>query len=226
MFFGEKPYLSNFRVFGCIAHNIIETHQDKLSPKATKEFVVGYAPMSNAYILFDPKTAKTSASRNVSFNEYSFLENPLHKESSSSDSFPIESCGESLFDKTLSFTESETNENLIPSCERFSRKDFVMSETYSVPSSRKGFEISNQNDTKTSVKNVEHNIVQNTVPQTDSSVYQSFPCSRNSRPLERPLRFQNYVNPDYVEECLLCEDIEVTLTFNEEMSSPKREEWQ
>ena len=49
-----------------------------------------------------------------------------------------------------------------------------MSEPYSVPSSQKDFENSNQSDTKTSVKNVNRN----TVPQTDSSGNQSFSCSR------------------------------------------------
>ena len=53
------------------------------------------APMSNAYNIFDPKTDKSLASRNVSFNEHSFQQNPLHEESSSSKSFPIESCCES-----------------------------------------------------------------------------------------------------------------------------------
>ena len=127
--------------------------------------------MPNAYILFDPKTGKTSASRNVSFNEHSFAQNPLHKENSSRESFPIESCNESLSDKTVSFTESGTNEDFLPSFEPFSRKDLEMSEPYSVPSSQKGFDNCNQNETGTSVKNVEQNIVQNTFEQTDSSEY-------------------------------------------------------
>ena len=207
MFFGEKPDLSNVRVFECVACKLNKTHQDKLSPKATKELFVGYAPMSNAYILFDPKTGKTSASRNVSFKEHSFLQNPLQEKSSSSESFPIESCGECLGEKSVFITESGTNENLIPSFEPFRRKDFEKSEPHSVPSSQTGFENSNQNDIKSSVENVEENIVQNTVPQTYSSEYQSFPCSGSGRPLKPPLRFQNYVNPDDVEKCLLSEDI-------------------
>ena len=100
MFFGKKPDLPNVRVFRCVAYKVIETHQDKLSPKATKELFVDYASMSNAYILFDPKTGKTSASRNVSFNEHSFSQSPLHKD---------------YRDKNVSFTGPETYENLIPS---------------------------------------------------------------------------------------------------------------
>ena len=78
MFFGEKPDLSNLRSLGCVAYKFIETHQDKLSPNATEELSVGYTPKSNAYILFDPKTGNITASRDVSFNEHSFLQNPLH----------------------------------------------------------------------------------------------------------------------------------------------------
>ena len=109
----------------------------------------------------------------------------------------------------MSFTESEIRENLISSFERFSQKDFEMSEPFSVPSSQKGFENSKQNDTNTSVRKVEQNIVQNTVPQ-------SFPCPRSGRPPKPPLRFQNYVNLDGVDECLLSEDIDYILNFNEE----------
>ena len=79
-------------------YKLIETHQHNLSPKATEEHFVGYAPMSTAYILFDPKTGKTSASRNRPFNEHCFLQNPLHKENSSYESFPIESRSESFGD--------------------------------------------------------------------------------------------------------------------------------
>ena len=101
-----------------------------------------------------------------------------------------------------------------------------MSEPYSVPSSQKGFEKSNQNDTKMTVKNADQNIVQTTAPQTDSSEYHTFPCSRSGCPHKPPLRFQNYVNPDDVAEFLLSEDIEDNLTFNEAMSSPEKAEWQ
>ena len=40
MFFGKKPDLSNLKVFGCTAFKHIETHQDKLSDKATKEVLL------------------------------------------------------------------------------------------------------------------------------------------------------------------------------------------
>ena len=72
MFFGKKPDLSNLKVFGCTAFKHIETHQDKLSDKATKEVFVGYSEDSEAYILYNPYSKKTSFSRNVSFDETSF----------------------------------------------------------------------------------------------------------------------------------------------------------
>ena len=72
MFFGKKPDLSNLKVFGCTAFKHIETHQDKLSDTATKEVFVGYSEDSEAYILYNPYSKKTSFSRNVSFDETSF----------------------------------------------------------------------------------------------------------------------------------------------------------
>ena len=72
MFFGKKPDLSNLKLFGCTAFKHIETHQDKLSDKATKEVFVGYSEDSEAYILYNPYSKKTSFSRNVSFDETSF----------------------------------------------------------------------------------------------------------------------------------------------------------
>ena len=72
MFFGKKPDLSNLKVFGCTAFKHIEKHQDKLSNKATKKVFVGYSEDSEAYILYNPYSKKTSFSRNVSFDETSF----------------------------------------------------------------------------------------------------------------------------------------------------------
>ena len=57
MFFGEKPDLSNFRVFGRVAYKFIETHQDKLSPKATEGHFVGYAPSKMPIFSLIPKQA-------------------------------------------------------------------------------------------------------------------------------------------------------------------------
>ena len=59
MFFGEKPDLSNMKIFGCIAFKHIETHQDKFSDKATKEVFVGFSEDSEAYILHNPYSIKT-----------------------------------------------------------------------------------------------------------------------------------------------------------------------
>ena len=60
------------KVFGCTAFKHIETHQDKLSDNATNEVFVGYSEDSEAYILYNPYSKKTSFSRNVSFDETSF----------------------------------------------------------------------------------------------------------------------------------------------------------
>ena len=71
-FLVKKPDLSNLKIFGCTAFKHIETHQDKLSDKATKEVFVGYSEDSEAYILYNPYSKKTSFTCNVSFDETSF----------------------------------------------------------------------------------------------------------------------------------------------------------
>ena len=71
-FFAEKPALSSLKVFGCTAFKHIETHQFKLSDKATKKVFVGFFEDSEAYILDYPYSKKTSFSRNVSFDDTSF----------------------------------------------------------------------------------------------------------------------------------------------------------
>ena len=48
------------------------SHQDKLFDKATKEVFVCCSEVSEAYILYNPYSKKTSFSRNVSFDETSF----------------------------------------------------------------------------------------------------------------------------------------------------------
>ena len=72
MCFGEKPDLSELKIFGGTAIKHIETNQDKLSDIATKDVFVGYFEVSEAYILSKPYSKKTSFSRNVSFDETSF----------------------------------------------------------------------------------------------------------------------------------------------------------
>ena len=72
MFFGDKPDLFKLQVFGCTAFKHIETQQDKLSDETTKEVSVGYSENSEAYILYNPYSKKTSFSRNVAFDETSF----------------------------------------------------------------------------------------------------------------------------------------------------------
>ena len=72
MIFGEKLDLSNLKVFGCTAFESIETHQDKLFDKDTKEVLVGYSEDSEAFILYNAYSKKTLFSRNVSFDETSF----------------------------------------------------------------------------------------------------------------------------------------------------------
>ena len=72
MYFDEKRDLSILKTFGCTAFKHIETQQDNLSDRATKDVFVGYSEDSEAYLLYNPYSKKTSFSRNVSFDETFF----------------------------------------------------------------------------------------------------------------------------------------------------------
>ena len=70
--FGEKPDLSNLKIFGCTAFKYIETHPNNFSDKTTKKNFVGFSEDFEAYVLYNTYSEKTSFSRNVSINETSF----------------------------------------------------------------------------------------------------------------------------------------------------------
>lgn len=66
--FGFKPNISHFRVFGakCFVH-IEKEKRQKLDPTAIEMVLVGYDEHSKAYRCFNPKTHKVIVSRDVKF---------------------------------------------------------------------------------------------------------------------------------------------------------------
>ncbi|KXJ71076.1 hypothetical protein RP20_CCG021563 [Aedes albopictus] len=65
---GNRPDISNLRVFGCVAHcHIPKEHRRKLDSKSWKGTFVGYA--KNGYRIFNPKSQKIVIVRDVVFDE-------------------------------------------------------------------------------------------------------------------------------------------------------------
>ncbi|KAF0703216.1 hypothetical protein AaE_015489 [Aphanomyces astaci] len=73
-FSGHRARLDKLRVFGCIAYNMIKEPEkrDKLSPKATKCVMMGYAEAQKAYKLYDLEHQKMVTSVQVEFRENEF----------------------------------------------------------------------------------------------------------------------------------------------------------
>jgi hypothetical protein len=75
--------LSHVRIFGCSAHtNVDSALRKKLDDKAWKGIYVGCSPDSPAWLVFNPSTGRTIASRSVVFDEgevlNKFTDAPLH----------------------------------------------------------------------------------------------------------------------------------------------------
>lgn len=69
--FDERPNLSNLRVIGCVAYNMILKHkrEGKLTNRATLCYLLGYSPTQKGWKLWDPSTRKIVLSRDVIFDE-------------------------------------------------------------------------------------------------------------------------------------------------------------
>ncbi|MCO5558676.1 hypothetical protein L7F22_012262 [Adiantum nelumboides] len=69
-YYGRKPTISHFRVFGCSAFvHIPKEKRQKLDFKSRKLLFLGYSAESDAYQLYDPDTRTTTVSRDVVFDE-------------------------------------------------------------------------------------------------------------------------------------------------------------
>ncbi|GJZ08307.1 ribonuclease H-like domain-containing protein [Tanacetum coccineum] len=68
--FRYKPSLNNLRCFGCLFFSIILNNSDKLSSRATKCVLLGYATNKKAYKLLSRDDKNIFYSRDVKFYEY------------------------------------------------------------------------------------------------------------------------------------------------------------
>ncbi|MCO5586438.1 hypothetical protein L7F22_040378 [Adiantum nelumboides] len=69
-YYGRKPTVTHFRVFGCSAFvHIPKEKRQKLDFKSRKLLFLGYSAESDAYRLYDPDTRTTTVSRDVVFDE-------------------------------------------------------------------------------------------------------------------------------------------------------------
>ncbi|MCO5581878.1 hypothetical protein L7F22_035767 [Adiantum nelumboides] len=69
-YYGRKPTVSHFRVFGCSAFvHIPKEKRQKLDFKSMKLLFLGYSAKSDAYRLYDPDTRTTTVSPDVVFDE-------------------------------------------------------------------------------------------------------------------------------------------------------------
>ena len=71
--YGKKPDVSNFRVFGCTAYaHVPDSSRQKLDQKAVKMRFVGYSLTQKGYRLYDENKRKIFIRRDVTFNETDF----------------------------------------------------------------------------------------------------------------------------------------------------------
>jgi hypothetical protein len=69
-FTGKKPYVSQLRVFACIAYvHVPDEKRSKLDPKAEKCIFIGYFLEQKGYRCFNPSTQKLQVSRDVVYDE-------------------------------------------------------------------------------------------------------------------------------------------------------------
>ena len=82
---GEKPNVSNLKVFGCICYaHIPKDERKKLDSKAREAIMLGYGTEVKGYRLYDPNSQRAFFSRDVIFEEsriynYSEMVKPVNK---------------------------------------------------------------------------------------------------------------------------------------------------
>ncbi|RLN27572.1 hypothetical protein C2845_PM05G34840 [Panicum miliaceum] len=68
--YGHKPDVHFFRIFGCVAHvKVAGVHLRKLDDRSTPMVLIGYEPGTKAYRLYNPATDRVHVSRDVVFEE-------------------------------------------------------------------------------------------------------------------------------------------------------------
>jgi hypothetical protein len=70
LWYGRRPSLSHLREIGCRAFTLIQTNNPKIYRRSTPCVLIGYAPSSKAYRLWDITTGKIFNSFHVTFIEH------------------------------------------------------------------------------------------------------------------------------------------------------------
>ena len=70
MWFGRRPSLSHLREIGCRAFALIQTHNQKIYQRSRPCILIGYAPNSKSYRLWDSASGKVFNSFHVTFLEH------------------------------------------------------------------------------------------------------------------------------------------------------------
>jgi hypothetical protein len=70
VFFGKKPKVGHFQIFGCITYSYVPSKKrTKLEPMAERGIFVGYSETSKALRIYLPSLRKTVLRRDVQFEE-------------------------------------------------------------------------------------------------------------------------------------------------------------
>jgi transposase InsO family protein len=70
LWFDHKPSLSHLREIGCRAFSLIHPTPSKIYARSSPSILIGYAPHSKAYRLWDPSTSHVFNSYHVTFTEH------------------------------------------------------------------------------------------------------------------------------------------------------------
>jgi len=70
LWYGRRPSLSHLREIGCRAFALVQTNNPKIYRRSTPCVLIGYAPSSKAYRLWDVTTGKVFNSFHVTFIEH------------------------------------------------------------------------------------------------------------------------------------------------------------
>ena len=81
--YGQKPDVSELRVFGCVCYYLVPAeNRKKLDPKSNKAVFIGYPMGTKGYKIYNPITKTFFRSRNVTFDENKFYNFDESNESS------------------------------------------------------------------------------------------------------------------------------------------------
>lgn len=80
-FTGKKPYLGNFRIFGCFVYCHVPSEKRMLDLTVEKGILVGHDETSMAYRVYIPSLNKVVICMDVKFEEESALQKSCNKDS-------------------------------------------------------------------------------------------------------------------------------------------------